>query len=340
MTYPHPHDLESRYGIALPGFKGWIDDDARRAADAALPTLPNNAGVPAEFTQYIDPRVVEILTAPERARLLFDEVKVGDWTTSHFKFRVDELLGRSVPYSDFARGGAVDVNSSWLTREQYRFQTTMRYGELEAAVAGSAKLDVAASKQRAAARVIENDSNRFYLYGVAAKAVYGFLNDPSLPAPVAVAAGETSGNTAWSGKTPDEIFADVQGCFARLAAKSKGLVDATRPLRMAISPAMSVYLLKATTFNVSVQDMLGKAFTDLKFVVLPEMTGAGGVETAIMFPTSIDGHPVAELAYGDKLRAHAMRHELTSFEQKFSATTYGCVVYYPVMFSGISGMEG
>ena len=73
-------------GFVFPGAREWIDNNvARLAQDAALVTTANTT-VPVEFTAYIDPLVVEILTAPLNARQVFNEEKKGDWTTSYDKW--------------------------------------------------------------------------------------------------------------------------------------------------------------------------------------------------------------------------------------------------------------
>ena len=294
---PTMREMESRYGIALPPGSKWITDAARRARDAAPPLTPNS-GVPAEFTQYYDPRVVQILTAPERARKLFDEVKVGDWTTSHFKFRIEEMKGRSVPYSDFADGGSADVEVNYLTREQYRYQTTIRYGELECAMAGSAKLDLAAERQRSAAQILSNDANAIYLKGVPDKQVYGLLNDPSLPAPVQVGAGASSGETTWAKKEPGEVYQDVITAFGALVGAAKGLVDEKTRMRLAISPKAATALQNASQYNVTVIDMISKGIPGIEIVTIPELTSSVGVETGYLYPVEIEGHPVAERPMG------------------------------------------
>ena len=68
-----------RYGFIFPGARMWAtpENRARIAQDAALITTPNTT-VPAELLAYIDPMVIEILTAPRRAREIFGEEKKGD----------------------------------------------------------------------------------------------------------------------------------------------------------------------------------------------------------------------------------------------------------------------
>ena len=96
-----------RYGFIFPGARMWAtpENRARIAQDAALITTPNTT-VPAELLAYIDPMVIEILTAPRRAREIFGEEKKGDWTTPYMKWRVDEMTGavfRLCQRHDFGR---------------------------------------------------------------------------------------------------------------------------------------------------------------------------------------------------------------------------------------------
>jgi hypothetical protein len=335
---PSMRELAQQYGIVFDTARHWITPEARRAVDAVPPLTPNS-GIPAEFTQYLDPRVVQILTTPDKARVLFSEVKVGDWNVTHFKFRVDEMKGRAVPYSDYANGGAADVEVNYITREQYHFETTIRYGALESALAGSAKLDLAGERQRSAAQILNNQANEIYLKGVEGKAeVTGFLNDPTVPAPVQVAVGVSSGNTTWATKEPGEIYDDIITAFTALVTASKGLVNEKTPMKLALSPMAATKLQKASQYNVSVADMLAKGLPGVEVVTVPELRSAGGVETGYLYPIDIEGHPVGELAYGDKLRAFQLIPQGSWHEQKFSASVFGCVLYYPFLISGITGM--
>ena len=167
----------ARYGFVFPGARAWLtpENRVRIAQDAALITQANTA-VPAEFTAYIDPVVIEILTAPRNARKLFREEKKGDWTTSYDKFRISEMVGGTEPYSDYANGVTSDVNNEWMSRAQYLFQTSIAYGDREVALSSAAKLNLAAEKQRAAATRLEIDANKFYLLGVSGQEIYGVFH--------------------------------------------------------------------------------------------------------------------------------------------------------------------
>lgn len=328
-----------RYGFIFQGARMWItpENRARIAQDAALITTPNTT-VPAELLAYIDPMVIEILTAPRRAREIFGEEKKGDWTTPYMKWRVDEMTGKTEPYSDYANGTTSGVNSEWQTRVQYVFQTSITYGDFEVDMSSTAKVNLAASKQRAAANVIDIDQNRFYLLGVAGKEIYGILNDPNLPAAITAGATGTGGSTKWADKTTVQIYDDVRALFAQLSEQSSGLIDKDTPLKLCLSPELAVGLGAATDFNVSVLDMLKRYFTRIDIVTVPELHSMTAGETMFLIAPEVNGQRSGTLAFGEKMRAGRVVPDLSSFRQKFVGTTYGGIVLMPFAFAQMTGM--
>lgn len=312
------------------------ENRARIAQDAALITTPNTT-VPAELLAYIDPMVIEILTAPRRAREIFGEEKKGDWTTPYMKWRVDEMTGKTEPYSDYANGTTSGVNSEWQTRVQYVFQTSITYGDFEVDMSSTAKVNLAASKQRAAANVIDIDQNRFYLLGVAGKEIYGILNDPNLPAAITAGATGTGGSTKWADKTTVQIYNDVLALFAQLSEQSSGLIDKDTPLKLCLSPELAVRLGAATDFNVSVLDMLKRYFTRIDIVTVPELHSMTAGETMFLIAPEVNGQRSGTLAFGEKMRAGRVVPDLSSFRQKFVGTTYGGIVLMPFAFAQMTG---
>ena len=330
-------DQAAQYGFVFPGARAWIEKDKMNqlARDAALVTTPNT-GVPVEFLAYIDPRVVEILTATRRAREVFKEAKKGDWTTTYSKWRVDEMIGRTQAYSDFANNGVSDVNSNWKTRQQYVFQTNIQYGDLEVAASGVARINLAASKQNAAATILDIDANKFYLLGVDGREIYGILNDPDLP--VAIPPLPEDSELLWSKKTTVGKYNDVLALFGRLSLQSAGLIDHGSPLFLLLSPEMEVQLGGATDFNVSVLDMIKKYFTNITVVSLPELSSASSGQTMMLAASEVAGQPTAELCFGEKVRAGRIVPELSSLKQKWIASTYGGIVLQPFAFAIMQGI--
>ena len=211
----------------------------RLAQDAALITAPNS-GVPVELLAYIEPGAIEILTSPRRAREMATEVKKGDWTTPYAKWLLTEPVGGTQPYSDFAQGVTADVNNNWVAREQYLFQVTIKYGDLETAVSAAAKVNLASAKQKAAATIIDTDYNKFALLGVKDREIYGLLNDPSLPDAITPDAVGTGSVTKWADKGTVDIYNDILKLFNQLMTQSDGLIDYGSDLVCALSRTVRV----------------------------------------------------------------------------------------------------
>ena len=323
----------AREGFVFPQGRKWILNNASALAqDAALITTPNTT-VPVEFTAYIDPKVIEILTAPRNARQIFPEVQKGDWTTSYDKWATEEITGSSQPYADYANGTTSGVNTQWLSREQYVFQTTINYGDREVDMSAQAKINLASRKQIAAANVLDIDSNKFALFGVAGKEIYGILNDPNLPASGTV--------TAWTNKTSEAIFNDIlTELFGSLAENSAGHITNSTPMKLVVSPAMNVFLGKTNSYGKTVQEMLNQYFSALEVVVLPELATLSAGDTILLIAPEVNGMPTAELPFGVKMKAGRVIPDLSSFRQKFTASTYGGIVYQPFAFASITGMAG
>lgn len=328
------------YGFSSPyEQRGFITPETmpQMAKDAALITTPNTA-VPVELTAYFDPQVIDILTAPRNARSIFQEQKKGDWTTPYMKWRSNEIVGNTQPYSDYGQSGNANVNYNWQAREQYRFQTIINYGDLETAMSSSAKLSLASDKQRAAAQIIEIDQNRFYCFGVRGMEIYGILNDPNLHATISPIS--TDNGVEWEKKNTTERYNDVLAVFNRIASQTQGIVSNDDELVLAVSPQANVMLGAATDFNVSVVDMLKKYFSNLRIVVLPQL-GAGNNEKGemlYMVAPRIAGMPSGFLGYGEKFRAGRVIPNLSSFSQKMSATTYGGVIQVPAAVGSMVGI--
>lgn len=325
-------DVMKQYGIIFDTgspIRGILANDSidQLANDAAMVTAANS-GVPVEFTSYIDPMVIPILTATRGAREIFGEAKKGDWTTSYARFQTSEITGEVEAYTDYGQGGASDVNPTFPVRTQYIYQTNIRYGDREVDVASRARLQLAADKQRAAATVIDIASNKFALYGVAGLEIYGLLNDPNLPANVSPLPNADS-KTLWAEKSTKEIYEDVLYLFGKMADRGAGHIDANTELVLATSPATQVQLGKATDFNISARQMLETYFPRIRFVALPELAKATGGTSILLVAPTIEGLPTAQIGFSEKFRAMRLIPESSSFHQKFVGSSYGTIIYRP-----------
>lgn len=333
-------DVMKQYGIVFDTgapIRGILANDSidQLANDAAMVTAANS-GIPVEFTSYIDPMVIPILTATRGVREIFGEAKKGDWTTSYARFQTSEITGEVEAYTDYGQGGASDVNPTFPVRTQYIYQTNIRYGDREVDVASRARLQLAADKQRAAATVIDIASNKFALYGVAGLEIYGLLNDPNLPATISPRPNAAN-KTLWADKSTKEIYEDVLYLFGKMADRGAGHIDANTELVLATSPATQVQLGKATDFNISARQMLETYFPRIRFVALPELATESGTSIRLIAPT-IEGLPTAQIGFSEKFRAMRLIPESSSFHQKFVGSSYGTIIYRPFAIGTMTGV--
>ena len=313
----------------------------KMAMDAALTTTAN-VGFPIALFQFLNPEVVEILFSPNNASRLFPERKVGDWTTEFMQFPVEEIAGGVNPYSDYDPAVSTDVNYNFPVRENFRFQTAIKYGDLEVEKATVAKIALVARKQRAAAYNIAKASNTFYLRGVQGKAVYGLLNDPNLnevitPYPV-------GGKSTWAGKIEDNpsgsaniVFADISKLVGELMSKAGGHVDQNAPFKLGISNTMASFLTYANTYGKTAKEMIAENYPNLEIVTIPELSTVSGEELYLTV-TEVDGISVGDTAFSEKLRMSRVIPETTSFKQKAMSGTYGAVIKQPAFIARMTGI--
>ena len=303
--------------------------------DAAV--LDPNATVPAYMRAYTNPRVIEVLTADRAYRKIASEVKNGDFTTAFTQFRAIEFTGNVTPYGDYDGNGVSGVNTAFPVREQYRFQTTIKVGDLEQKMNAEAKIDLFAEKQKSAAINVDIAFNAYALYGVSGKAVYGLLNDPSLNA--AITPITVGGQTAWSYKTANNQMNDLNKLVASLYTQGAGHIDDGTATKLLVSPATLAAMNKLNDYGVSMKKMIADTYPNMTIVVVPELyNDTLGTSTMMLLADSIMGQPTVEFGYTDKYYAHEIVRDLSSWKQKISAGTYGAIVQLPFAIGTMTGI--
>lgn len=301
-------------------------DSAEPSQGVVADALDPNTAIPAYMGVYVNPRIIEILTAKRNYKLIAPEVKSGDWATPFVQFRALELTGEVTPYQDYDANGQASINTNFPVRQQYRFETTIRVGDLEQDVNANARIDLFAEKQRSAATLLEISFNKYAFYGVAGLNIYGLLNDPNLNSDLTPTTG-AAGNT-WTLKTADEIMADFAKMYAKLYERSNGWIDGNTRTKLVIAPAALAELNKVNAFGASVKKMLADTYPNMEIISAPEMvTGSGNL--AMILADEIEGQPTVEFGYSEKYKAHSIIRDSSSMHQKVSAGTYGAVVYMP-----------
>ncbi len=315
-----------RHGIVLPDTVQHVTQEASDYAMDAVslaPTLVTTAsgGIPAFLTTRVDPRVIRVLVAPMAAAKILPEVKKGDWTTSTQVFVVAESAGQVATYGDWSPNGKANANINYPSRQNYLFQTWTEWGERELALAGEGYVDLAAEIDRASALVMAKFLNRSYLLGVAGLPNYGLMNDPRIPAPVAA-------GVDWSTAEPEVIANSVVTMVGRLVAQSAGLIDGSERLVVALPPSALNDINRTNSFGLSAAAKIKQTYPLIEFVAVPEFDTAAGRLVQIWAP-EVDGQPTGEVAFSEKLRAHAIERYSSNFRQKKSGGTFGAVIYQP-----------
>jgi len=159
-----------------------MDAGPQLTGQPILTTTPNNA-IPALLTTFIDPDILMILFAANKAARILGaegsgERKKGDWTEMVAMFPVLEHTGQVTSYGDYENGGSAGINFTFPQRQSYHYQNVIRYGEREIAMAAKAQIDIASQKKRASTLVLDKFQNTSYFYGISGLQNYGLLNDP------------------------------------------------------------------------------------------------------------------------------------------------------------------
>lgn len=315
------------------------------AQDAALTTAPN-VGVPSAYVTYLDPEIMPILFAAQNATRIAPEERRGDWATQSMIFPLSEVTGDVTPYDDYTENVTTDVNFEFPERQNFIFQTAIRYGDREVDIASKAKIALAGEKQRAAAFTIANAHNKFYLYGVAGKRTYGLLNDPNLNAtitPNSVTVGEETATT-WADKMSkdgsnfvQDVYADINKLWTELTKNNGGNIDANSRIILAISNTRSPMLNVPNQFGLTVRAMLMANFPNMEIVELPQLSTTAG-EMLYMTIPSIQGFDTAINAYSEKMRLSRVEAHATYFSQKAIGGTFGAIIKRPSAVATMTGI--
>jgi len=326
-----------RLDVAMDSARRDLGIDPRTFGfDAAQPlaVTQSNAGIPQFLTTVIDPKFIEVYTAPLNATKIAKEELKGDWTKMTWEFPIVEATGMVASYDDYSTAGEANFQVNWVPRQSYLFQTQTEWGELELERAGLAKIDAANRKNLASAKVMAEFMNTMYFYGFSGLQNYGLLNDPNLPA--AISPLQVSSNYLWSLKDALGVYGDIQLMVQTLINQTSGMVTMESAMKLAMSPSLSVNLTKVTQYNVSVADMLKKNFPHLEVVTAVQYATASG-NLLQLIADELNGDEVVTTAFNLKVRAHAVVRDSSSFKQKKSGGGWGAIWYQP---TGVVQMLG
>jgi hypothetical protein len=343
-------------GVIIPGAVSYLTEGMKRDYGLAMDALPAlntapNAGVPSMLTTYVDPTVYEVVFSPQKAVEVAGERKIGDWTMQTAMFPTIEHTVEVSSYGDFNTNGHAGANTNFPQRQAYLFQTIKEYGDLELERAGLARINWASELDRAAASGLNRFQNLTYFFGVAGIANYGLLNDPSLPAALTPGVKGNGNGNVWifnnsPNATANEIFADIQALVIKLIGQSGGLVDAESRMTLGMSPIANGALATTNSFGISVEDLIKKNYPNMRIVTAvqygalsatnPQGVAAGNYLQLIA--DEVEGQETSYCAFNEKLRAHPLFRDLSSYKQKVTAGTWGAIIRQPFAVASMVGI--
>jgi len=330
------------YGIHVPATAEYVAPEWKADFGLAMDAQPtlitaSNSGIPAFLANLLDPEVVRVLTAPMKSTEIYGETKKGDWVTLSTEFPIVESTGEVSSYGDYSNSGAAGANVNWVPRQSYHFQTVSQWGERELEKYGLAKINYASEINVSSALVLSKFMNKANFYGVAGLQLYGALNDPDLIAPINPTVKAATGYL-WSVATAQEVYADVLLLFKQLQTQMAGLVpDMDAKMTLALSPVLAVNLKKVSLYNITAEQTIKENFPGLTIKTAPEFATTSG-ELMQLILDDVDGVKTTYCAFTEKMRAHPVIADTSSWKQKKSAGTWGAIIRRPVAIAQMLGM--
>lgn len=306
-------------------------------ANVLTPTIGTpTIGVPAQFLQNWLPGLVRTITQARKIDLLVGISTAGSWEDEEVIQGILEPTGLAVPYGDYTNVPLASFNPSWERRGVVRFEQGIRVGKLEEARMGRVNINSATEKRGAAAISLDILRNRvgFYGYNGGASRVFGFLNDPGLPAYTTVATG-AGGGTTWASKTFLEITADIRSAMAALQSQSGDTIDPNEtPLILAVSTAAAQFFGVTSEYGNSVKAWLGE-FSNIRIVSAPELNGAnGGANVFYLYPETVqdgstDGGKVFDQIVPTRFQTLGVEQQAKAYIEDYTNATAGVMVKRP-----------
>ena len=317
----------------------------RMAMDSGTPTwnMASN-GVPPQYLLAYANQVIEQLVEKRAYMEIGAEYQLGDFATEQIQVPVQGYIGYTAPYGDLSTDGRSSVNNTFPMRDFYLGQTVGEYGEREEAQLAKAKINIVAATQESSANTLAIAQNKAFFYGnvnsqgVFLQQNYGILDNPASNGYTPVVAGATSGKVPWSQKTPPEINTDVVAAYAILQTQMGNNLSNRDRLLLCLSGVASAYLYATTNeYGISAYDTLKKNFPNLEVVEAPEYAANQGGSFQLIAIDKIRGGVVRDL-FSYKFMAHRIAPQVSSFYQKFSFGTGGCLIVLPAAVASMSSI--
>ena len=334
-------------GINLPSqqvqaMANWAMDSGNQA-DITSPSMTT----PVQFLQNWLPGFVKVITAARKIDDLVGISTTGSWEDEEIVQGILEPIGNALPYGDYTNVPLASWNTNFVHRTVIRFEKGIKVGMLEEARASRIRVSTSSEKRASAALSLEIQRNLvgFNGYNGGNNLTYGFLNDPSLPAYVTVAATGTGSSTLWSTKTFLQIVADIRVAAAQLQTQSQDTINPEdAELTLALPTDAYQYLSVTSDFGISVRDWLSKTYAKLRVISAPQLNYAnGGANVFYLYAEKVaDGGSDDERTWVQvvpaKFQALGVEKQAKAYVEDYSNATAGTLLKRPYAVCRYSGI--
>lgn len=307
---------------------------------------PASTGVPFWSTLVNLNKVVAQLLIKRAYMEIGDPLQYGTFESSIAQYATSALSIEIEAYGDFEATSVSDNNYTYPTRDVYRGQTVIQYGELEVATLSAAKIDAIGQKQYSAAMAIAIAQNKMFFYGnlnssgAFINRIFGLLNDPSLN-PATPATNGTGSSPLWSDKAQRSASQDIANdvivtAFKTLQSQMGGNLSINNRFKLCVSPTASAYLNVTNSFGLNATAIIKDTMRNIEFVFAPEYETIGSFQ--LIAVDAIQENMVKDL-FTYKTRGHTLIPSMSGARQKWSFGTSGCAILNYAPIATISGIE-
>lgn len=299
-----------------------------------------------QFLQAWLPGQVHVITAARKADELMGVTTAGAWEDEEIIQEILELVGVAQPYSDHGNIPLSSWNLTYEKRGVVRFEEGFQVGELEGVRSGRIGVNAAETKRTAAQLALDISRNRVAFFGYSGSTeypIYGYLNDPGLPAYITVPAG--ANGTTWDKKTFSEIVRDLLTGLSTLRTQSKEVIDPkTTPINLDVASEKVDYLSTPNELGETPYDWLKKNYPNVTVNSATELDEAnGGADVYYMYAqtvgdTGTDGGGVIDQIVPSRFRALGVDTSCKMVTEDFTNATSGAMVKRPFAMYRASGI--
>lgn len=299
-----------------------------------------------QFLQSWLPGQVQVITAARKADELMGVVTAGAWEDEEVIQEILELVGVAQPYTDYGNIPLSSWNLTYEKRGVVRFEEGIQVGELEGLRSGRIGVNASDTKRNAASLALEISRNRvaFFGYnGATSYPIYGYMNDPNLPAYITVPAG--AGGTTWDKKTFAEIVKDLLTALSALRTQSKEVIDPTAtPIILSVASEKVDYLSTPNDLGETPRDWLKENYPNVTVKSAVELDDAnGGADVFYLYAETVgdsgtDGGGVIDQIVPSRFRALGVDTSCKMVTEDFTNATSGALVKRPFAVYRASGI--